>query len=119
VLATGERIVIRPPDYVEVGVEADIFVTSLEQAAKAERLARTRLETLLHPLRGGADGRGWDFGRPIWQSDVFAALEAIDEIDRIENLKFHFRGATNADRVVIGPNELLASGRHFLAIKKA
>ena len=119
VLATGERIVIRPPDYVEVGVEAHIVVTSLEQAAKAERLARTRLETLLHPLRGGAEGRGWEFGRPIWRSDVVAALEEIDEIDRIENLVFHFRGATDPDRVVIGPNELLASGRHVLAIKKA
>ena len=119
VLAAGERIVIRPPDYVEVGVEAEIFVTSLEQAATAETRARTTLETLLHPLRGGADGTGWEFGRPIWKSDVFSALERIDEIDRVENLRFHFRGGTDPERVVIGPNELLASGRHLLAIKTA
>jgi predicted phage baseplate assembly protein len=92
VLADGERIVIRPPDYVEVGVEADIFVASLEQAAAAETRARTTLERLLHPLLGGADGTGWEFGRPIWKSDVFSALEHIDEIDRVENLRFHFRG---------------------------
>lgn len=119
VLAAGERIVIRPPDYVEVGVEAEIFVTSLEQAGAAETQARTTLETLLHPLRGGADGTGWEFGRPIWKSDVFSALEHIDEIDRVENLRFRFRGGTDPERVVIGPNELLASGRHLLKIKTA
>jgi len=119
VLTSGERIVIRPPDYVEVSIEADIFVTSLELASRAETAARGRLEQLLHPLRGGADGRGWEFGRSIGKSDVFAALEKIDEIDRVENLRFRFRGQSDPDRVVIGPNELLASGEHRLAVKKA
>lgn len=50
---------------------------------------------------------------------MFSALERIDEIDRVENLRFHFRGGTHPERVVIGPNELLASGQHLLAIKKA
>jgi len=104
---------------VEVSIEADIFVTSLELASRAETAARGRLEQLLHPLRGGADGRGWEFGRSIGKSDVFAALEKIDEIDRVENLRFRFRGQSDPDRVVIGPNELLASGEHRLAVKKA
>jgi hypothetical protein len=119
VLAGGGRIVIRPPDYVEVAIEAEIFVTTLEDAADAETRGRAALELLLHPLRGGTDGRGWEFGRPIWKSDVFSVLERIDTIDRVENLRFHFRGRTDPDGVVIGPNELLASGRHLLAIRKA
>jgi hypothetical protein len=119
VLAGGERIVVRPPDYVEVAIEAEIFVVSLDDAAVAETEARTRLDTFLHPLRGGPSGTGWDFGRPIWKSDVFAVLEQIEEVDRVENLLFHFRGTTDAERVVIGPNELLATGQHRLAVKKA
>jgi hypothetical protein len=115
---SGDRIVIRPPDYVEVAVEADILVTSLEKASIAENKARKRLEELLHPLRGGADGKGWEFGRAIWKSDVFAALERFDEIDRVENVRFHFRGGTDPERVVIGPHELLASGRHLLRVRK-
>lgn len=119
VLAASDRIVVRPPDYVVVGVKADLYVTSLEQAAAVETQARKALETFLHPLRGGADGTGWEFGRPLWKSDVFAVLERIDLIDRVENLEFKFRGRTDPDRVVIGPNELIASGQHQLAIKKA
>jgi hypothetical protein len=119
VLASGDRIVIRPPDYVDVSVEAEIFVTSLEHAAAAESKARATLERFLHPLRGGPDGAGWEFGRPLWKSDVFSALEDIAEIDRIEHLQFHCRGRTDGERVVIGPHELLASGSHLLVIKKA
>lgn len=119
VLAASDRIVVRPADFVEVGIEAELFVTSLDKASAADTKARTALEELLHPLRGGTDGRGWEFGRPIWKSDVLSALEAIREIDRVENLRFHFRGGTDHERVVIGPNELLASGQHTLAIKKA
>jgi hypothetical protein len=118
-LAAGDRIVVRPPDYVEVAIEADLVVVSLDQAAEAETTARTTLEALLHPVHGGPDGTGWDFGRPIWKSDVCAALERIAVIDRVEHLVFRFRGRTDPDRVAIGPNELLASGRHVLRTRKA
>jgi hypothetical protein len=46
-------------------------------------------------------------------------LERIPDIDHVNGLKFHFRGQIALDRVEIGPNELLASGEHKLAIKKA
>lgn len=118
-LARSERIVVRPPDYVTVGVQAEIFVTTLEQAAAAESGARNKLTEFLHPVRGGPDGKGWDFGRPISKSDVFAVLERIPDIDRVENLRFLFRDQENSDLVAIGPNELLASGEHKLRIKKA
>jgi hypothetical protein len=119
VLATGGRIIVRPPDYVDVAVEAEIFVRTLEVASDAEKRSREALELLLHPLLGGTEGRGWEFGRPIWKSDVFSKLERIDTVDRVENLRFHFRGRIHPEGVIIGPNELLASGRHLLAIKKA
>ncbi len=119
IVATGERIVVRPPDYVIVAIEADIFVTTLEKAAAVETQARTKLEEFLHPVHGGPDRKGWEFGRSISKSDVFAILETIADIDRVEELKFHFRGRTNSDRVEIGPNELIASGDHKLLIKKA
>jgi len=118
VVAAGERIVVRPPDYVIVSIHANIFVTTLEKATAAETQARTSLEKFLHPVHGGPDGNGWEFGRPISKSDIFAVLERIADIDRVEELSFQFRGRTDPDRVEIGPNELLASGEHKLAIKK-
>lgn len=118
-VASGGRIVVRPPDYVTVDIKADLFVTTLERASAAETEARNKLNEFLHPVKGGPEGLGWDFGRPVSKSDVFALLERITDIDRVENLVFKFRGQTNSDRVEIGPNELLASGEHTLAIRKA
>jgi predicted phage baseplate assembly protein len=119
VVAAGDRIVVRPPDYVIVSVQAKIFVTTLEKAAAVETEARMQLEKFLHPVSGGPEGEGWEFGRPVTRSDVFALLERIADVDRVEDLVFVFRDKKDPDRVTIGPNELLASGDHKLAIKKA
>jgi len=116
VVASGERLMVRPPDYVAVGIQATIIVASIEKAADVETAARKAVEQFLHPVRGGPDGNGWEFGRPILKSDVFALLERITDIDRVENLKFLFRGQSDPERVEIGPNELLASGKHDLKV---
>jgi hypothetical protein len=118
-VAAGERIVVRPPDYVTVVVEASIFVTSLENAAAVERDATATIKDFLHPVFGGPDGTGWEFGRPLSASDVFAKLERITDVDRVEDLQFHFRGRTDANTVEVGPNELLAGDDPLLRIEKA
>ena len=115
-VASGARIVVRPPDYVMVSVTAGIRVVSIDQVAQVESEARDALETLLHPLRGGADGTGWEFGRPLSKSDVFAVLERVRNLDRVESLTFSFGGRTSTEAVTIGPNELIAGGKHILNI---
>lgn len=119
IVAAGERIVVRPPDYVTVVVDARIFVTSLEKAAAVEREATATIKDFLHPVFGGPDGTGWEFGRPLSASDVFSKLERITDVDRVEDLKFHFRGRTDSNSVEVGPNELLAGDDPILAIQKA
>jgi hypothetical protein len=40
----------------------------------------------LHPLTGGPDGSGWDFGRRPQRSDLFALLESIGGVDHVHHL---------------------------------
>jgi predicted phage baseplate assembly protein len=118
-LVHGERLVVRPPDYVMVSIQADLFVDSLEHAAAVEEAADRALRKLLHPLEGGPEGLGWEFGRPIAASDVFAEPEAIRHVDHVEALQFKVEGRPNsAAGVEIGPQQLLASGRHTLLIRR-
>jgi predicted phage baseplate assembly protein len=118
-LVAGDRLVVRPPDYVVVSIEAELFVESLEHAATVEEAADKELRKLLHPLEGGPEGLGWEFGRPIAASDVFAVLEAIRHVDHVEALRFKVDGRPdNAAGVEIGPHQLLASGRHTLRIRR-
>jgi hypothetical protein len=50
------------------------------------RAARDALAVLLDPLTGGTDGAGWPFGRPVFDSELYAALEGVAGIDYVENL---------------------------------
>ena len=118
-VTAGDRLVVRPPDYVVVSVVVDVFVTSLEHAARVEQRVLDRLQTFLHPVDGGPDRSGWDFGRSIARSDVFAELERIEEVDRAENLEFHVGTRTSTETVAVGPNELLAGGIHKVRLRKA
>jgi hypothetical protein len=48
----------------------------------AQTLAR-----FLHPLTGGLDRNGWDFGRKPHPSDLYALLEAVPGVDHLRSLQ--------------------------------
>ncbi len=109
-----DRIFVGPPDYVVVSVEATAFAKSLDKIGEAETAVRQKLAAFLHPLTGGPDGEGWDFGRELAASDLYAALEDINTVDHIGPITLSFGGQTSTDRVTVGPNQLLAGGEHTI-----
>ena len=74
------------PLYVRVDVNAQIALVSLEGASAVEQAVRQKLASFLHPLTGGLDGAGWDFGRKPHHSDVYALIEAVPGVDHIRSL---------------------------------
>lgn len=100
------------PQYVEVGVSAEIVPISIDMTATAEGKALETLKTFFHPLIGGAEGRGWEFGRKICIAEVFALLENIREIDYVKHLVLVVDGITTGADVEIDPHALVVSGEH-------
>lgn len=84
-IATANIFVVGPL-YVKVSVEVEIGLTSLEGASSVEQVVQQKLTSFLHPLTGGLDGNGWDFGREPYKSDFYALLEAIDGVDHVRTL---------------------------------
>jgi hypothetical protein len=80
------KLVIVGPEFVRVDVEAVISLTSLDIGTEVEANVLLALSRYLHPLTGGLDGTGWDFGRKPYKSDLYALLEAIDGVDHINLL---------------------------------
>jgi hypothetical protein len=74
------------PLYVRVDVKADIALVSLEGASAVEQAVQQKLSSFLHPLTGGLDGAGWDFGRKPHRSDVYALIEAVPGVDHLSSL---------------------------------
>ncbi len=43
-------------------------------------------QRFLHPLLGGKDGKGWEFGRPVLKSDLVHHIEEIPGVDGVDSI---------------------------------
>ncbi|QZZ22018.1 putative baseplate assembly protein [Leptothermofonsia sichuanensis E412] len=81
------RVVVVPPHYLSVNITTDLAVTSLEGASAVEQAVERKLSRFLHPLTGGLDGNGWDFGREPHKSDFYRQIESVSGVDHVRSLK--------------------------------
>jgi len=125
VVVSAKRLQVVAPKYIEVSVTADIYPTSIDLAPIAENEALEALKSFLHPLTGGADGTGWEFGRMVCFSEFYSLLEGISEIDHVENVSMILEGdgqtmtftSESSAEVSIPPYALIYSGKHELTPK--
>lgn len=110
---TAAIAVVGPP-YVRVDVSAEIALASLEGASVVEDAVREALRGFLHPLTGGRDGAGWDFGRQPYASDVYAVISDVPGVDHIRQLSINQveepKGAVDTGRF------LVYSGQHQITL---
>jgi hypothetical protein len=115
----NKRLCISGPDYVEVAVTATVVARTMADAPMIEREAVRRLREFLHPLRGGDEGRGWDFGRAPYASDFYAILEKIQGVDHLEALEITVsrdQGGKIAPEA-LKAHEMVSSGEHAITVK--
>jgi predicted phage baseplate assembly protein len=113
----GARLVVEPAYY--QGVTVVVRVRSRAgEPAEVRRAALAALYRHLNPLRGGPDGMGWPFGRPVQLGEVHAVLTAVPEIDLIHEVRLFAadpltgqRGEAT-DHVEIPGNALVFSYEH-------
>jgi predicted phage baseplate assembly protein len=117
----GTRLVVQPPNYQGVTVVARLTTRSSD----AERVREEALEALfryLNPLRGGADGTGWPFGRAVQYGEMFGVLQRVPGVAVVEELRLFpadpitgRRGAP-AERVDVDPDALVFSHQHQVVV---
>lgn len=102
------------PLYVRVDVSIEVALVSLEGASEVEDAVRDALSEFLHPLTGGRDGAGWDFGRQPFLSDLYAVVSSVAGVDHIRELSINQveepAGAVAAGRF------LVYSGHHQITL---
>jgi predicted phage baseplate assembly protein len=74
------------PLYIRVDVKAEVGLVSLEGATTVLAGIEQSVASFLHPLTGGLDGAGWDFGRRPHESDLYALIEAMPGVDHVRSL---------------------------------
>jgi hypothetical protein len=103
-------LAVLAPTYVQIGVRAEILPRSADEAGRVEARVRERLLRFLHPLTGGRSQRGWEFGEAVYLSDLAALLETTPGVDAVRFLQLMVGAALYADRVPVGPDQLVAAG---------
>jgi hypothetical protein len=100
--------------YIRVDSVVEVAVASPEGASGVERAVRERLAAFLHPLTGGLDGKGWDFGRAPHRSDFFALVESVPGVDHVRYLQI----AETEDRPGVRQTGrfLVFSGEHRVGV---
>lgn len=102
---------VTEPHWVEVTVEATLVPTTVQAADSIRIQAQQLLAQFLHPLTGGADGRGWSFDRRPHASDIYAVLARVDGVDHIAELN-----VTPTPQTSRPDHFLIYSGAHTLIL---
>ncbi len=100
--------------YVRVDITTKIAVTSLEGSREVAQTVEQTLASFLHPLTGGFDGMGWNFGRQPYKSDLYRLLERVPGVDHVSSLEVNdieeLEGASQTNRF------LVYSGNHTITL---
>jgi predicted phage baseplate assembly protein len=117
----GTRLAVQPPNYQGVTVVARLTTRDAD-ADRVREAALAALFRYLNPLRGGADGTGWPFGRAVQYGEVFGVLQQVPGVAVVEELRLFpadpitGRRGQPAERVDIAPDALVFSHQHQVVV---
>ncbi len=87
------------PALLEIGVQATVWVKSMEDVVPVEREIIRKLNSFLDPINGNADGRGWEIGQVIHHSMFYALLKSVGPVTHIPQLALDVYKLENGERL--------------------
>ncbi|MFI7482645.1 putative baseplate assembly protein [Kocuria sp. M1R5S2] len=118
----GARVVVEPPRYLGVTVVARLTARRKVATDSLKRLSLQALYEYFDPIRGGPDGDGWPFGRPVQSGEVHAVLQRLPGTEIVDEV-FLFavdprtgeRGE-RVQRIDLGKHDLVFSVGHQVRV---
>jgi hypothetical protein len=105
-------LVIEGPQYVDIAVRASVCPLRIEEADPVRERVKRNLQNYFHPLDGGQDNKGWEFGRDVYVSEICKVIEDTEGVDHAEDVVI----IPGLDHVDVGENYVVASGEHVIDI---
>jgi predicted phage baseplate assembly protein len=100
-------------------IDAHIFVSRGVDLDQAQAVAEARLRRLVHPIVGGLDGRGLQFGGAITMSQIAGALQNVPGVVYVERVRLVRQGETEElTRLQPTPDAVLALGRCYVLVEE-
>lgn len=118
----GARVVVEPPYYRGITIVARLRPRQGFPAARLRTEALAALNDYLNPLRGGPDGGGWPFGRPVQSGEVFGVLQRLPGVEVVEDVRMFpadpltGRRGEQVNRIELDRNALVFSHDHQIRV---
>ncbi|HTP19637.1 MAG TPA: putative baseplate assembly protein [Solirubrobacteraceae bacterium] len=121
----GTSVLLTPARIRGVSVAVEVRVTPLADLERVRQDVEHALYTYLNPLIGGSPdgpGAGWPVGRAVNQGELFGIVYGISGVESVVVLRMYETDLRTGEqaaqptdsRMQIEPDELVASGRHFV-----
>jgi predicted phage baseplate assembly protein len=117
-VTTGVSVVA--PKYVKISVSCTVKIRKRSSQSAVTALVMEALNKFLDPLDGGPDGKGWPFGRPVYPSEIYQVVDAVEGVDYATGVSISAEGEYQADEGVIKipPVALVYPGDHAIKISE-
>lgn len=101
------------PAWAEVKVSVSLSPANVSEGERILGKAQAVIDDFLHPLTGGRDGTGWEFGRRPHPSDLYPLLAAIEGVDHVDSLNITCDDMPS-DETTLSRSELRALSWHLI-----
>jgi hypothetical protein len=98
----GTAIEVGTPYYQGVTIAALLTARPGRPVTLVRERAIATLYRYLNPLTGGPHGTGWPFDADLNSANVFQLLEAVEGVERVEEVLFFEHDLRNHERVGFG-----------------
>ena len=78
------ELYVAAPKYREVEIEARVIAKSTANSGQVAEALQKMLLDYFHPLRGGANGTGWDFGGTVYFAETYRRILNMPGVARLE-----------------------------------
>jgi hypothetical protein len=79
----GTDLYVIRPEYIKVRVNATVVRDPRYMSRTVADSVVCKLTDFLDPLKGGPQGSGWPFGRPVYLSEIIQVIDNVDGVDHV------------------------------------
>jgi hypothetical protein len=103
------RLHIIEPEYISITVEVELVLVDGAKAEDVKEQAEAEIELFFHPLKSGKywQGKGWDFGRGIYLSELYKLLDDLEGVDYVESLQIKDKDNNYKSEIYLAENQLV------------
>ena len=103
----GSILNVIKPRYEDLSLKVTLLRRTIGTSDRLRREIEAKLRRYLHPLVGGRDGKGWEFGRAVLKTELIHVIEEVPGVEGVDALEiFDESRGVHVEHVRVDDDEL-------------